>query len=296
MKNRVLRLLLTFGVVAGLAVSAFATDHQGSQDWLVTFDGTQMKQNFSSTSMADSFSGESIQPGDTITMKVSIKNTYDGKTDWYMSNAVVASFEDTGTASGSTKSSAYTYTLTYYPPSGSSQLLYNSHDVGGDVQDYTTTRGMGEATEGLKDFFKLDTLSKDQSGYLTLVVHLDGETEGNSYQDTLAKLKMNFAVELNEEEEPDTPSTTTTTPPSEPTTPSNNTTTPRSSSTRSTTPTPTNNTTTPTTTSNRSAVRTGDEFHLVPYLAAACVSGLLLLAIVIFLVKRKAVKNERGAD
>ena len=285
MKNRVLRLLLTFGVVAGLAVSAFATDHQGSQDWLVTFDGKKMNQNFSSDSMADAFSGESIQPGDTITMKVSIKNTYDGKTDWYMSNAVVASFEDTGTASGSTKSSAYTYTLTYYPPSGSSQLLYNSHDVGGDVQDYTTTRGMGEATEGLKDFFKLDTLSKDQSGYLTLVVHLDGETEGNSYQDTLAKLKMNFAVELNEDTPTPTPSNSATTPPSRTRTPSNNPTTPR------TTPTPTNNTTT-----TRNAVRTGDEFNLVPYLAAACVSGLLLLAVVIYLVRRKAVKNEKGAE
>lgn len=293
MKNRVLRLLLTFGMVAGLAVSAFATDHQGSQDWLVTFDGKKMNQNFSSDSMADAFSGESIQPGDTITMKVSIKNTYDGKTDWYMSNAVVASFEDTGTASGSTKSSAYTYTLTYYPPSGSSQLLYNSHDVGGDVQDYTTTRGMGEATEGLKDFFKLDTLSKDQSGYLTLVVHLDGETEGNSYQDTLAQLKMNFAVEL--ADEPDSPTTPST--PNRPTTPTTPTTPrPPSSSTTTnrtvTTPTPTNNTTT----TERNVVRTGDEFNLVPYLVAACISGLLLLTLIVVMVKRKSAKNSKGAE
>ena len=296
MRNRVLRLLLTLGLIAGMATQAYAVDHAGSTDWLVTFDGKKMSQNFSSDTMADAFTNESIQPGDTLTMRVNIRNDYNGKTDWYMSNAVVKSFEDTGTTAGTTQSSAYTYTLTYYPPSGSSQLLYNNHDVGGDVRDYTTTRGLGEATEGLKEYFKLDTLDYKDAGYLTLVVHLDGETEGNSYQDTLAKQKKKLAVELNEEEEPDTPSTTTTTPPSEPTTPSNNTTTPRSSSTRSTTPTPTNNTTTPTTTSNRSAVRTGDEFHLVPYLAAACVSGLLLLAIVIFLVKRKAVKNERGAD
>ena len=31
-----------------------------------------------------------------------------------------------------------------------------------------------------------------------LKVSLDGETQGNSYQDSLAKLQMNFAVELRE--------------------------------------------------------------------------------------------------
>ena len=34
-------------------------------------------------------------------------------------------------------------------------------------------------------------------GSISLVVSLDGETQGNDYQDTLADLQMNFAVELN---------------------------------------------------------------------------------------------------
>ena len=37
----------------------------------------------------------------------------------------------------------------------------------------------------------------NQSGVITLGVRLDGETQGNAYQDTLAKLQMQFAVEEN---------------------------------------------------------------------------------------------------
>ena len=36
-------------------------------------------------------------------------------------------------------------------------------------------------------------------GIITLEVALDGETQGNSYQDTLADLQMNFAVELRDD-------------------------------------------------------------------------------------------------
>ena len=55
--------------------------------------------------------------------------------------------------------------------------------------------GLHEATGALQNYFYLDSLKTGQSGTITLYVALDGETQGNSYQDTLADLQMNFAVE-----------------------------------------------------------------------------------------------------
>ena len=47
----------------------------------------------------------------------------------------------------------------------------------------------------LEQFFYLDHLKKGEQGYITLTVALNGETHGNGYQNTLARLQLNFAVE-----------------------------------------------------------------------------------------------------
>jgi hypothetical protein len=107
-----------------------------------------------------------------------------------MTNKVIKSMEDNSVANGG----AYTYKLTYTNPGSKVTTLYDSETVGGE----TTTGGQGlhEATNGLEDYFFLDTLKTGQSGKVTLKIGLDGETQGNNYQDTLADLQMNFAVEL----------------------------------------------------------------------------------------------------
>ena len=46
-----------------------------------------------------------------------------------------------------------------------------------------------------EDYFFLERLDKGEKGTVSLFVKLDGETQGNDYQDTLARLQMNFAVE-----------------------------------------------------------------------------------------------------
>jgi hypothetical protein len=74
-------------------------------------------------------------------------------------------------------------------------VLFSSDTVGGDTVD-AAGEGLHEATDALADYFYLDTLSSGQSGTVTLKIALDGETQGNDYQDTLADLQMNFAVEL----------------------------------------------------------------------------------------------------
>ena len=55
---------------------------------------------------------------------------------------------------------------------------------------------MEEATSDLNEYFFLDTLNSGESGTVTLTVHLEGETQGNAYQNTAAELAMRFAVEL----------------------------------------------------------------------------------------------------
>jgi hypothetical protein len=98
--------------------------------------------------------------------------------------------------------------------------------------------GLHEATDALTDYFYLDTLSSGQSGTVTLKIALDGETQGNDYQDTLADLQMNFAVELT------------------------------------------------TASGTRQVVNTGDGRSFLPYILAMALSGLVLLALAIYSLKR----------
>lgn len=55
--------------------------------------------------------------------------------------------------------------------------------------------GLHQATNTLNDYFYLDRLESGKSGTVTLKVTVEGETQNNDYQKTLAKLQMTFAVE-----------------------------------------------------------------------------------------------------
>ena len=158
--------------------------------------------------------------------------------------------------------------------------MFDSDTVGGEydsVDDMLTHMGEGlhSATNALKDYFYLDTIHNGEGGYITLEVALDGETQGNDYQDTLADLQMNFAVELrddlparpNPEEPGDPPQTVDDTQP-----------TPNPEGGRGT-----------------GIVRTGDESQLPLFAIAGGVSGLLLLVYCIYCFRehRKG-KKEAG--
>ena len=55
--------------------------------------------------------------------------------------------------------------------------------------------GAGLHEIDLKEFFYLDRLDSGSTGKVSLTIALDGETNGNGYQNTLARLQMAFAVE-----------------------------------------------------------------------------------------------------
>lgn len=189
MKKKILCLVMTLVMTVGAATTAFARDYQGADGWQVTFDGSKMSSNFQDNDVTDQMAN--IQPGDSIELKVNVLNSDSGSTDWYMTNEVIQTLED---AQQSAAGGGYSYRLTYVGSDKKETVLYDSTTVGGE--------GSSKAGEGLKqvdnstqEYFYLGRLASQESGTVHLTVGVEGETQGNGYQLTLAKLRMNFATE-----------------------------------------------------------------------------------------------------
>jgi hypothetical protein len=153
------------------------------------FNGSKMVSSFDSNQVAVSVS--EMEPGDSATFSVDILNSSDITTDWYMSNSVIQSLEE---AQKVAANGGYTYILTYTDSASNKKTIYSSDSIGGEKSTEAGV-GLNEATDSLKDFFYLVKLAPNEGGTVNLYVGLDGESQGNIYQDTLASLMMNFAVE-----------------------------------------------------------------------------------------------------
>ena len=194
MKRKMMCLVMAAVMTVGMGTTVSAEDFQGERSWRVEFNGDGVESNFRSSELAEEI--YRIQPGDTIELQVGIGNTGSGETDWYMTNEVLQSLEDTQSVA---EGGAYGYELVYAAPDGEETVLYSSETVGGE--DTAGGEGLHQATGALEDSFYLGCLGSGEEGRVLLTVELEGETQGNDYQDTLARLQMNFAVE---EVEPNT--------------------------------------------------------------------------------------------
>ena len=112
MKKRLFGFLLVGIIMIGLVPSALAD----VKDGYVTFNqnAKMVEENFDVYQVFDG-----LEPGDSGTYNVHIKNAYPSTTRWYMSNEVLKSLEENGISGGS-----YKYTLTYTNPSGKINVLY----------------------------------------------------------------------------------------------------------------------------------------------------------------------------
>lgn len=255
MKKKWMGPLLAFCMVTCLNVEVRADDLQGQSGWKVTFtQDNKMESNFGRSDMDEAISG--MQPGDNITFTLELESVNDKVTDWYLTNEVVNSLEDKS-ANADIGGGAYTYYLAY-TGSNRTAVLFDSDTVGGEGSE----EGLKEATGALQDYVYLDTLAPGQKGSITLRIALDGETQGNHYQDSLADLQMRFAVEVR----PDLVEVVEEGPPgtSEPGTPG-----------------------------RTLIVRTGDETNLVPYVVAMAVSGVLFLLLGIYGAKQNKKDKEK---
>lgn len=208
----------------------------------------KMDSDFRNHHIEKTFSG--LQPGDSREFEITIKNENPSTTDWYMSNKVIQSLEEANKAAAG---GGYTYYLSYTDSKKKETILYNSNRVGGDEKttpDGTTLEGLHQATNQMEvdeEYFFLDDLKEGQSGKVLLKIELDGETQGNDYQDTMAELGLKFAVEL-----------------------------PETGSQKKQREIKRVNRTVR---EMRNAVKTGDERNMLPYFIIGAISGLILLLV-----------------
>lgn len=262
MRKKLMGLLLAFSLVSAASMETRADELTGKEGWQVTFTSErQMVDNFTKGEMDDAISD--MEPGDSILLTINLKN--DNKeevTDWYMLNEVVHSLEDRSANTGTT-GGAYTYILTYIDKNGTAEVLFSSDTIGGETAE--GEEGLHAATNALENYFFLDTLNPGESAKITLQVALDGETQGNDYQNTLADLQMRYAVEVR-------PGPTTVyeeNPGPDPT------------------PTPPPSTTT--------IVKTGDDTNLLPYVIAMASSGIVFLMLGIYGVRKNRKDKKEAA-
>ena len=191
MKKKLLGLLMALLLLCSISVFAFAeVEVETLPPGYVTFTGERMvEERFNVDQIFDG-----LEPGDKRSYTVYVLNQYSKPTRWYMSNKVLESLEESA-AAGEIIGGAYSYKLTW-----NDQTIYDSASnfVGGDY-GFKGRTGLHEATSSLEDYFFLDTLDGGEGGVVTLTVSLEGETQGNTYQNTAAKIQMNFAVEKNDE-------------------------------------------------------------------------------------------------
>ena len=120
MRKKIMCLMMAAVLGLGAAAPAYAEVHKGSKSWLVNFDGSKMDSNFSSSEMAEDI--YSIQPGDSIELEVAVRNSSGEATDWYMTNEVLATLEESQNVAGG---GAYAYRLIYQGPDGTEDVLYD---------------------------------------------------------------------------------------------------------------------------------------------------------------------------
>lgn len=257
LKKRLKGLLLTACCLSCcIALPVRADEFTGGSGWKVSFTaGNEMASNFTKADIVDAVSG--LQPGDSITFTVGLRNENPETASWYMTNKVISSLEDSS-KTNTTSGGAYSYVLTYWNQAGQQDVLFDSDTLGGDGESQAGV-GLRAVSSSLGNYFFLDTLATGQEGRITLRITLDGETQGNAYQNTLADLQMNFAVELappvvqvDEVVEGDVVSRRTT------------------------------------------VVKTSDDTNLVPYFIAMGVSGVLMLGLAAYSLKQGRKEKKEG--
>lgn len=185
MKKKYMNIVLALTLVAagfiGLKTEALA-DTLDPVTWTVTYDGTD---TFGTTYDAETAKVTGAMPGDTITYEVTYKNASTEAANFYMDANVVKTLEEGSDATGG----AYTYKIL---SDKSTTPLFDSETVGGDNED---VQGLMQVNGNEDAYFDLGTLAVGDSGKVTVIIVLDGNTQSNSYMSAVGQLSIMFAAE-----------------------------------------------------------------------------------------------------
>ena len=184
--------LLLAGMMAVMMIPQAVLAKDVTANWKVTFTSAgKMESTFKSKEVNEKVSG--MQPGDSVSFTVTTASEYAKATDWYLKNDVLHSLEES-TKAAKAGGGAYSYKLVYKDNTKNKEVvLFDSDTVGGD----NANEGLKDATSSLDGWTYLGSLTKGgKGGTVTLTVLLEGETQGNRYQDTAADLELKFGVEI----------------------------------------------------------------------------------------------------
>ena len=182
-------------LVLGLTVPVMAETIESQEPSEVVLTSSGKLESTFHDDVLDDIISEYLEPGDTAIFTISLRNENSETADFWMDRRTIDSLEVWGNDPQMT-GGGYTYELTYEGPGGS-RTLYSSMKIEGEDFQANTSSDMVIKKIDANSYIFLDTFDKGQSGVITLKISLDGETQGNDYQDTLADLAMEFAAELN---------------------------------------------------------------------------------------------------
>ena len=185
MKNKIRNSILLAGMLALNPLPVLAEETSGTV--IFTKDEKMNYSDLNQKIYLDEIAN--MQPGDTTTISMDMANQYAKATNWYMNNSIIKSLQEADNEK--TLGGGYEYRLTYVDPDGQTRTLYESTALGGKDQE-----GLLEANDGLNDYFYLGNLAPGEKGKVNLEIALDGETQGNDYQRTMAEVAMQFATEI----------------------------------------------------------------------------------------------------
>jgi LPXTG-motif cell wall-anchored protein len=246
-------ILLSSALIISLAVPAFAEEWTSPTKSEVVFTQDQKLESSFFDNVIDDTIRQNVEPGDTAIFNVTLRNDNSEQTDWWMDKRTIDSLELWQT-NHLTNAGGYEYQILYSDKTQTDRVLYDGANLHGTNLPGETRKDLQKTKSvGDKEFIYLGSYAKGEGGVVTLKVSLDGETQGNSYQDTLADIAMEFAVEL--------------------------------------TPSPTTKKVTKI--NRISSVNTGDSSNSLPYFIGIGAAGLIVLIIAIYIVvKRRKDRKE----
>jgi hypothetical protein len=189
-KHILITLGFSFIAFFGFSNEAMAEEHLN--EWNVTYTSDQ-KITSSFGTEAAKVDSKPVMPGDTVVYKINLVNDYKGSADFFMEADVLNSLEygEDGTRSGAANG-AYQYSIV------STQIdkpVFDSDTVGGD-SDFSGTVGLNQVSGKEGAYLSLGTVTAAQkTGCVTVTIKIDANSQDNSYEDQLAKLKFILGAE-----------------------------------------------------------------------------------------------------